>query len=77
MRMKNENGFGCGERRTQTRLKAESAALKEKKGIGHDVASTATDSRDDFEQEKYITSPERCQSSKHSEAGWKEADYGI
>lgn len=77
MQMKNENGFGCGARRTQTKQKAESAALKDKKGIGHDVPSTATDSENDFEQEKYITSPERCQSSNHSEVERKEADYGI
>ena len=61
MQMKNENRFGCGERRTQTRQKEESPTPIDKKGIGHDVASTATDSRDDFEQDKYTTSSEHCQ----------------
>lgn len=77
MQVKREKCFGCGKRRTQPRQKAETAASIVEKGIGHDVASTVTDSRDDFEQEKYITSPERCQSSNHSEVERKEADYGI
>lgn len=46
MRMNNENGFGYGERRIQSSQES-MRALKNRKGVGHDVGGIVTDSRGD------------------------------